>query len=81
MPSLTPLTLMALAYVQQATPVVQAAVSSEEAANLKTTLTPVDAQRAGNEDGSIPPWAGDYPVHASYKFASFLDLFAMRRTF
>jgi hypothetical protein len=36
----------------------QAAVSAEEAAKLKTTLTPFGAERAGNADGSIPAWGG-----------------------
>jgi hypothetical protein len=31
-----------------------AAVSAEEAAKLKTTLTPLGAERAANKDGSIP---------------------------
>src|ERR1700680_491000 len=35
-----------------------AAVSTEEAAKLKTTLTPMGAERAGNADGSIPAWTG-----------------------
>lgn len=37
-----------------------AAVSAEEAAKLKTELTPFGAERAGNKDGSIPPWTGGY---------------------
>lgn len=35
-----------------------AAVTAEEAAQLKTTLTPLGAERAGNKDGSIPAWTG-----------------------
>lgn len=35
-----------------------AAVSAEEAAALKSTLTPVGAEKAGNKDGTIPPWTG-----------------------
>jgi len=35
-----------------------AKVSPEEAAKLKTELTPVGAERAGNADGSIPAWTG-----------------------
>ena len=34
-----------------------AAVSAEEAAKLKTELTPLGAERAGNKDGTIPAWA------------------------
>jgi hypothetical protein len=36
----------------------QAAVTAEEAAALKTTLTPLGAEKAGNKDGSIPAWDG-----------------------
>ncbi len=35
-----------------------AKVTVEEAAKLKTTLTPVGGERAGNKDGSIPKWEG-----------------------
>ncbi|WP_439897950.1 DUF1329 domain-containing protein [Aquabacterium humicola] len=35
-----------------------AAVTADEAARLKTTLTPLGAERAGNKDGSIPAWEG-----------------------
>jgi hypothetical protein len=35
-----------------------AKVSSEEAAKLKSELTPFGAVRAGNKDGSIPEWNG-----------------------
>lgn len=34
------------------------AVTAEEAAKLKTTLTPLGAEKAGNAAGSIPPWEG-----------------------
>ena len=37
-----------------------AAVSAQEAAQLKTTLTPMGAERAGSKDGSIPAWTGGY---------------------
>lgn len=36
----------------------QAAVSAGEAAKLKTTLTPIGAERAGNAAGTIPEWTG-----------------------
>lgn len=39
---------------------VHAAATPEEAALLKTTLTPFGAERAGNKDGSIPAWDGGY---------------------
>jgi hypothetical protein len=37
-----------------------AAVSPDEAAELKTSLTPLGAQRAGSADGRIPEWTGGY---------------------
>lgn len=36
----------------------RASVSADKAALLKTTLTPFGAERAGNANGSIPPWTG-----------------------
>ncbi|MBT0961183.1 DUF1329 domain-containing protein [Denitromonas iodatirespirans] len=46
----------------------QAAVSADEAAALKTTLTPLGAEKAGNKDGSIPAWTGGYStVPAGFK--------------
>ncbi len=36
------------------------AATAEEAARLKTDLTPLGAERAGNKDGSIPAWTGGY---------------------
>lgn len=45
-----------------------ATATSEEAAQLKTTLTPLGAERAGNADGSIPEWTGGYTkAPAGYK--------------
>lgn len=41
-------------------PLAQAGVSAEEAAKLKTELTPFGAEKAGNKDGSIPAWTGGY---------------------
>jgi hypothetical protein len=38
-----------------------AAVSAAEAEKLKTTLTPLGAERAGNAEGSIPAWTGAVP--------------------
>jgi hypothetical protein len=37
-----------------------AGVSADEAAKLKSTLTPLGAEKAGNADGSIPAWTGGY---------------------
>jgi hypothetical protein len=39
---------------------VGAAVTADEAAKLKTTLTPLGAEKAGNKDGTIPAWDGGY---------------------
>jgi hypothetical protein len=38
----------------------QAAVTPEEAARLKTELTPLGAEKAGNKQGTIPAWTGGY---------------------
>ncbi|HEY3637142.1 MAG TPA: DUF1329 domain-containing protein [Rhizomicrobium sp.] len=39
-----------------------AAVSESQAALLKTTLTPVGAERDGNKDHTIPAWTGGYTI-------------------
>lgn len=45
-----------------------AAVSAEEAAKLKSSLTPLGAERNGNADGSIPGWEGGYTsIDPAYK--------------
>lgn len=45
-----------------------AAVSPEEAAQLKSSLTPFGAERAGNATGTIPAWDGGYTtVPADFK--------------
>jgi hypothetical protein len=36
------------------------AVTAEEAAKLKSDLTPLGGEKAGNKDGSIPAWTGGY---------------------
>jgi len=36
----------------------QSAVTPEEAAKLKSTLTPIGAEKAGNAAGTIPAWTG-----------------------
>ncbi len=48
---------LALAMMFAAVPAL-AKVSPDEAAKLKTTLTPTGGERAGNADGSIPAWDG-----------------------
>jgi hypothetical protein len=44
-----------------------AAVSADEAAQLKTTLTPLGAERAGNKDGTIPAWDGGLKALSGYR--------------
>jgi hypothetical protein len=45
-----------------------AAVSPDEAQKLKSTLTPLGADKAANKDGSIPAWDGGYTkVPAGWK--------------
>lgn len=39
-----------------------AAVGADEAAKLKTELTPFGAEKAANKDGSIPAWTGGYTM-------------------
>jgi hypothetical protein len=38
----------------------QAGVSADEAARLKTALTPLGGEKAGNAAGTIPAWTGGY---------------------
>ncbi|MDR2838081.1 MAG: DUF1329 domain-containing protein, partial [Azonexus sp.] len=44
-----------------------AAVTAAEAEALKTTLTPLGGEKAGNKDGSIPAWSGGEKVAATPK--------------
>jgi hypothetical protein len=44
---------------------VQAQVSADQAARLKSDLTPLGAIRAANADGSIPAWNGGLPLDVS----------------
>jgi hypothetical protein len=53
---ITPSLLLAAALVRAAA----AAVSPEEAEALKSRLTPLGAERAGNAAGTIPAWTGGY---------------------
>jgi len=44
------------------------AVTEQEAQQLKSTLTPLGGERAGNNDGTIPAWTGGYTtVPPGYK--------------
>jgi len=40
--------------------IANAKITAQEAEQLKTTLTPFGAEKAGNADGSIPAWDGGY---------------------
>ncbi|MFS2138983.1 DUF1329 domain-containing protein [Duganella sp. Dugasp56] len=40
--------------------VATAAVTTDEAAKLKSSLTPLGGEKAGNKDGSIPAWDGGW---------------------
>lgn len=42
-----------------------ASVSPEEAEKLKTVLTPLGGERAGNKEGTIPAWTGGYTTPIS----------------
>ncbi|MFZ2987112.1 DUF1329 domain-containing protein, partial [Ideonella sp.] len=44
-----------------------AAVSADEAAQLKSTLTPLGAEKAANKDGTIPAWDGGLKQAAGAK--------------
>ncbi|MGQ0835393.1 MAG: DUF1329 domain-containing protein, partial [Gammaproteobacteria bacterium] len=48
-----------------------AAVSQQEAARLGNDLTPVGAEKAGNEDGTIPAWDGGLTSPAQAGAANF----------
>ena len=63
----TSLRVALVAALLSASPFVFAAVSADEAAKLKTELTPFGAEKAGNKDGTIPAWTGgDTTVPAGY---------------
>lgn len=72
------LTLVAACLALATTVPAFAAVTAEEAAQLKTTLTPLGAERAGNKEGAIPAWTGAAPqAPADYKTGGLrLDPFA-----
>ncbi len=53
----SPMNCIALALLLTGAPSL-ARVTPQEAERLKTDLTPVGAERAGNRDGSIPAWEG-----------------------
>lgn len=56
----TLITTLALSVCLLHSAAVQAGVSAEEAAKLKTELTPFGAEKVGNKEGTIPAWTGGY---------------------
>ena len=57
----------------------KAAVQPEEAAKLHTILTPLGAERAGNEEGSIPSWTGELTPNAGIVDGRRQDPFAAEK--
>jgi hypothetical protein len=53
-----------------------AGVTNEEAAALKTRLTPLGAERAGNREGTIPAWEGGMKQVSGDRRGAIPDLFA-----
>mgnify|MGYP001560977322 FL=1 len=47
------------------TQMAHAAVSADEAAKLKSSLTPLGGEMSANKDGSIPAWSGVKGLSAS----------------
>lgn len=56
-----------------------AGVTTEEAARLKTTLTPFGGKKAGNKEGTIPPWTGGYRGAPVLKDGRITDPFAAEK--
>lgn len=56
--------ILGCAAVMLSASVALAAVSEDEAGQLKTRLTPLGAERAGNAEGTIPAWTGGYTIAA-----------------
>ncbi|WP_307761647.1 DUF1329 domain-containing protein [uncultured Pseudomonas sp.] len=50
--------IIVLALITLMAPATRAAVSPDQAAQLKSSLTPLGAEKAGNADGRIPAWSG-----------------------
>jgi hypothetical protein len=60
-----------------ASSVANAQVSAQEAGQLKTTLTPLGGERAGNKEGTIPAWTGGYTnPSGAFKQGRRMDPFA-----
>jgi hypothetical protein len=58
-----------------------AAVTADEAAALKSTLTPLGGEKAGNKDGSIPAWDGEVMATSGKKVGDVpVQLFAGEKT-
>jgi hypothetical protein len=63
-----PRSAILLAVMASVLPHAHSAVTAEEAAKLKSSLTPFGAEKAGNKDGTIPAWTGGHTqVPAGYK--------------
>jgi len=52
--------VIAILLLAIANPFANAGATPEEAARLKSELTPLGAEKAGNKDGTIPAWNGGY---------------------
>jgi len=57
-------------------PASSAAVTAQELQRLERDLTPVGAERAGNADGTIPPWTGGLAQQAMDPTVGYLDPYA-----
>ena len=57
-------------------PASSAAVTAQELQRLERDLTPVGAERAGNADGTIPPWTGGLAQQAMDPMVGYLDPYA-----
>ena len=57
-------------------PASSAAVTAQELQRLEHDLTPVGAERAGNADGTIPPWTGGLAQQAMDPTVGYLDPYA-----
>lgn len=71
----------ALAIGLSASAAALAAISADEAAQLKSTLTPLGGEKAGNKAGTIPAWDGGItkPVGGATRGDVPVDLFAAEK--
>jgi len=61
-------------------PTAFAGVSTQEAEQLKSTLTPLGGEKAGNKDGSIPAWTGAAIKSGKDLFAGEKPLYSVNST-